>query len=124
MGGGRVKSRLSRTLNIKGCASDVSTRRGVERGSRIRAAGGVCSEKKSLAMTLAVMREEEEATQEVAPLDEDPEKRFERTRTRENAQIHAATHSVRVRRRGRGVRSNGIRTPPRNLTILILHPWG
>lgn len=108
-----MNSRLSKTLDVRGSSSDISTRMGAERGSRIRAAGGGCSTKKSLAMTLAVMWEEDEGTQEVSAKGEYRGKRFRRTTMREIAQTHAATHWMRVRRRGHGVRSDGIGTPPR-----------
>jgi len=111
-GGGRVKRRLSRTMGTRRGCSDISTRMGAERRSGIRTAAGGCSTKKSLAMTLAVKWEEAEGTQEVSSQGEYRGKRFARTTTRENAQIHAATHWMRVGRRGRGVRSDSIGTPP------------
>jgi hypothetical protein len=103
---------LSKTLDVMGSSSDISTRMGAERGSRIRAAAGGCNTKKSLAMTLAVMWEEEEGTQEVSSQGEYRGKRFARTTTRKNVQIHAATHWMRVRRRERGFTSDSIGTPP------------
>ncbi|HET7107645.1 MAG TPA: hypothetical protein VFI38_12615 [Candidatus Acidoferrum sp.] len=60
-----MNRRLSKQLDVTGSTSDISTRTGAERGSRIRAAGGGCSTKKSLAMTLAVLWDEDEGTQEV-----------------------------------------------------------
>jgi len=75
-----------------GRSSEISNRTGAERGSRIRAAAGGCSTKNSLAMTLAVMWDEEEGTQEVLSEGEYRGKRLTRTTTREIAQIHAAAH--------------------------------
>jgi len=87
-----VKRRLSKTVDAMGRSWEISTRTGAERGCKIRAADGGCSTKKSLAMTLAVMWDEEEETQEVSSEGEYRGKRFTRTTTREIAQIHAATH--------------------------------
>jgi len=47
-------------------------------------------------------------------------KRFARTTTRENAQIHAPTHWMQVRRRERGVISDGIGTPPSENSLAVL----
>jgi hypothetical protein len=108
-----VNRRLPRTLDVSGRSSDISTRTGAERGNRIRPAAGACNTKKSLAMTLAVMWEEEEAeAQEVSSQGECRGKRFARTTISDKAQIQAARPWIRVRRRGRGVRSDGIGTPP------------
>jgi hypothetical protein len=119
-GGGRVKRRLSKTVDAMGRSSDISTRMGAGQESRIRAAAGGCSTKNSLAMTLAVMWDEEEGTQEVPSEGEYRGKRFTRTTTREIAQIHAATHWMRVRRRGGGIISDGIGTPPSKYSSTIL----
>jgi len=107
-----VKRRLPRTLDVSGRSSDISTRTGAERWNRIRPAAGACNTKKSLAMTLAVMWEEEEGTQEVSSQGEYRGKRFARTTTSDKAQIQAARPWMRGRRRGRGVKSDGIGTPP------------
>jgi hypothetical protein len=59
-----VNRRLSKTLDVMGSSSDISTRTGAERGSRTRPADGGGRAKKSLAMTLAVKWEGAEGTQE------------------------------------------------------------
>jgi len=70
--------------------------------------GGGCNTKKSLAMTLAVIWEAADATQEVSSLPSILGNRFARTRTSEKAQTQAAAHCTRPRRHGRGIRSNSI----------------
>lgn len=115
-----MKSRLSKTFDVMGSSSDISIRTGAERGSRIRPAGGGCSTKKSLAITLAVKWEEEEGTQEASSQGEYRGKRFARTTTRVNAQIHAATHWMRFRRHGRGIRRKSIRTPRSENSLPLL----
>jgi hypothetical protein len=71
------------------------------------------STKKSLARTLAVICEGPEEIQEVPSLPGIRGKRFARTTTSDTAQTHAATHCTRVRRRGRGIRSDSIGIQPR-----------
>jgi len=71
-------------------------------------------------MTLAVMWEEAAGAQEVLSEGEYRGKRFARTTTRENAQIHAATHWMQVRLRERGVISDGIGTPPSESSLPLL----
>ncbi len=115
-----MKRRLSRGVDTGGRSARSSTRKGTERGSRIRAAAGGCKTKNSLAMTLAVRCEGEEGTQEVSSQGEYRGKRFARTATREIAQIHAATHWMRVRRRGRGVTSESMGTPPSECSYRFL----
>jgi hypothetical protein len=107
-----VKRRLSRRMDTTGSSSETSIRTGTERGRRMRTAEGDCKTKKSSAMTLAVMWEGAEGTQDDPSLPSIRGKRFARTITSEMAQIHAATQWMRVRRSGRGVMTNGIGTPP------------
>jgi hypothetical protein len=90
-GGGRVKRRLSLMMGAGGRSSDISILKCTQRGSRIWLVGGGCSTKKPLAMTLAVMWEGAEGTQEDSSLPSIRGKRFARTTTREIAQTHAAT---------------------------------
>lgn len=115
-----MKRRLSKARDTAGRSSDILTRPGAKRGSRIRPVGGGCSTKKSLAMTLAVKWEEEEGTQEVSSQGEYRGKRFARTTTRVTAQTHAATHWMRFRRHGRGIRRKSIRTPRSETSLPLL----
>jgi len=103
-----VKRRLSREMETKGCSSLISIRKGTERGSKILPADGGRNTKKSLAITLAVMWEGADGTQEVPSLHSIRGKRFARARTSEKAQTQTATHCTRVRRRGRVIRSDSI----------------
>ena len=63
-----MKSGLSRKMETKGYASRVSSGEGVEWRSVMAPEAGGCNTKKSLAMTLAVMWEGADGTQEASSL--------------------------------------------------------
>jgi hypothetical protein len=63
-------------------------------------------------MTLAVMWEGAEGTQELSPLPVIGGKRLARRRTSEKAQTQTAAHWMRVRQRGRAIRNESIGTRP------------
>ena|ERR1700756_1043872 len=75
------------------------------------AAGGN-NTKKSLDRIFAVIWEGAEGTQEVSSQREIRGTRFAKTMMSEKTHIQATAHCARVKRRGRGIRYEGIGTPP------------
>ena len=111
-GGGRVKRQLSRDMETMGFSSRSSSGDRAAWRSVMAPDAGDNSTKKSLERTLAVICEGADGTQEVSSLHGIRGTRLTRTMASEKAQTQAAARCTRVMRRGRGIRSDSIGTPP------------